>query len=192
MTKILTVENQSYDLDMVPEEIEDIRYCVLDYSNPKEADYIFVPLVFLESFNAPAAILQVGQYQVKVPLDWSLIVCDPMVGDPEVLPVTSLNDRGFKAFVFNPLTGFLPPNKQGLRLAISASATYRFLLPLSPFKVNFLHFGLVPCINPPKSAKGLRCPKFSTVPGTKPLKSPNAAPVILDINGIVPVGILFT
>ena len=42
MTKILTVENQSYDLDMVPEEIEDIRYCVLDYSNPKEADYIFV------------------------------------------------------------------------------------------------------------------------------------------------------
>ena len=36
MTKILTVENQSYDLDMVPEEIEDIRYCVLEYSNPKE------------------------------------------------------------------------------------------------------------------------------------------------------------
>ena len=108
MTKILTVENQSYDLDMVPEEIEDIRYCVLDYSNPKEADYIFVPLVFLESFSSPAAVLQVGQYQVKVPLDWSLIVCDPMVGDPEVLPVTSLNDRGFKAFVFNPLTGFLP------------------------------------------------------------------------------------
>ena len=108
MTKILTVENQAYDLDMVPEEIEDIRYCVLDYSNPKEADYIFVPLVFLESFSSPAAVLQVGQNQVKVPLDWSLIVCDPMVGDPEVLPVTSLNDRGFKAFVFNPLTGFLP------------------------------------------------------------------------------------
>ena len=108
MTKILTVENQSYDLDMVPEEIEDIRYCVLDYSNPKEADYIFVPLVFLESFNSPAAVLQVGENQVKVPLDWSLVVCDPSVGDPEVLPVTSLNDRGFKAFVFNPLTGFLP------------------------------------------------------------------------------------
>ena len=42
MTKILTVENQSYNLDMVPEEIEDIRYCVLDYSDPKNADYIFV------------------------------------------------------------------------------------------------------------------------------------------------------
>ena len=57
MTKILTVENQSYNLDMVQEEIVDIRYCVLDFRNPKEADYIFVPLVFLESFNAPAADL---------------------------------------------------------------------------------------------------------------------------------------
>ena len=99
MTKILTVENQSYDLDMVPEEIEDIRYCVLDYSNPKEADYIFVPLVFLESFSSPAAVLQVGQNQVKVPLDWSLIVCDPTVGDPEVLPVTSLNDKENELFI---------------------------------------------------------------------------------------------
>ena len=112
MTKILTVENQTYDLDFVPEEIEDIRYCVLDYSNPKEADYIFVPLVFLESFNSPAAVLKIGQRQVRVPLDWSLIVCDPSIGDPEVLPVTSLNDRGFAAFVFNPITGFLPSFEQ--------------------------------------------------------------------------------
>ena len=108
MTKILTVDNTSYNLDMVPEEIGDIRYCVLDYSNPKDADYIFVPLVFLESFNAPAAILKIGDKNVKIPLDWSLITCDPMIGEPEVLPVTSLNDRGFKAFVFNPITGFLP------------------------------------------------------------------------------------
>lgn len=108
MTKILTVENQTYDLDFVPEEIEDIRYCVLDYSDAKNADYIFVPLVFLESFNAPAAVLKIGNRQVKIPLDWSLITCDPMIGEPEVLPVTSLNDRGFKAFVFNPITGFLP------------------------------------------------------------------------------------
>ena len=108
MTKILTVENECYDLDFVPEEVDDIRYCVLDYSDSKNADYIFVPLVFLESFNSPAAVLKIGDGTVKVPLDWSIIVCDPTVGDPEVLPVTSLNDRGFKAFVFNPITGFIP------------------------------------------------------------------------------------
>ena len=47
-----------------------------------------------------------------MPLDWSLIVCDPNIGEPEVLPVTSLNDRGFAAFVFNPITGFLPSFEQ--------------------------------------------------------------------------------
>ena len=106
--KILTVENQSYDLDYVPEEIDDIRYCVLDYSNKNEADYFFVPLVFLEIFNAPAAVLKIGNNMVKMPLDWSLIICEPDVGDPEVVPITSLNDRGFHAFTFNPITGFLP------------------------------------------------------------------------------------
>jgi hypothetical protein len=106
--KILTVENQSYDLDFVPEEIDDIRYCVLDYSDKNNADYIFVPLVFLESFSSPAAVLSIGNKSIKVPLDWSIVCCDPTVGDPEILPVTSLNDRGFKAFVFNPITGFIP------------------------------------------------------------------------------------
>jgi hypothetical protein len=106
--KILTVENQSYDLNYVPEEIEDIRYCVLDYSDKDNADYIFVPLVFLESFSSPAAVLKIGKNLVKIPLDWSVVVCDPSVGDPEILPITSLNDRGFKGFVFNPITGFMP------------------------------------------------------------------------------------
>lgn len=106
--KILTVENSVYDLDYVPEEIEDIRYCVFDVTDKDNADYIFVPLVFLESFNSPAAVLKIGKCTISVPLDWSLIVCDPTVGDPEVLPITSLNDRGFKAFVFNPISGFIP------------------------------------------------------------------------------------
>jgi hypothetical protein len=106
--KILTVENQSYELDFVPEEIEDVRYGVLDYSNKNDADYFFVPLVFLEIFNAPAAVLRIGNHMVKMPLDWSLIICEPDVGEPEVVPITSLNDRGFHAFTFNPITGFLP------------------------------------------------------------------------------------
>jgi hypothetical protein len=108
MTKVLTVDNESYDLDFVPTEIEDIRYCVLDYSDRDNADYIFIPLVFLESFHSPAAVLKIGDCVTRVPLDWSMVVCDPGIGDPEVLPVESLNDRGFKGFVFNPITGFMP------------------------------------------------------------------------------------
>jgi len=106
--KILTSENISYEMEYVPEEIDDIRYCVLDYSNKNDADYFFVPLVFLEIFNAPAAVLKIGEHLVKMPLDWSLIICEPDAGEPEIVPITSLNDRGFHAFTFNPISSIIP------------------------------------------------------------------------------------
>ena len=51
--KILTVDNKTYELDDIPEVVDDLRYGVLDYSNPKNVDYYFIPLVFLESFYSP-------------------------------------------------------------------------------------------------------------------------------------------
>jgi hypothetical protein len=36
------------------------------------------------------------------------LIGEPDVGDLEMLPLTSINDRGFKAFQFNPLTSFRP------------------------------------------------------------------------------------
>jgi len=98
----------SYDLDKVPEAIEDIRYCVFDYSDPKNPDYFFIPLIFLESFYAPAVVLQIGEYKVQMPLDWSILVCDEDYSDLEVMPLTSLNDRGFHTMVFNPLKHMVP------------------------------------------------------------------------------------
>ena len=69
--KILTLDNLPYELDTVPEEIDDIRYSVLDYSTPEDVDYIFMPLVFLESFNAPAAAIRIGPHQLNITFDWS-------------------------------------------------------------------------------------------------------------------------
>ena len=106
--KILTSENQTYNLDLVPDEIDDVRYCVLDYSDKANPDYFFMPLVFLEIFNAPAAVLKIGEHTLKVPIDWSLIICDSQIGEPEILPITSLNDRGFTAFTLNPISSYMP------------------------------------------------------------------------------------
>ena len=106
--KILTVDNNTYELDDIPDTIEDLRYSILDYSNPSHIDYYFIPLVFLESFYAPAAVLKIGEYQITMPLDWSVVICDPSVGDPEVVSLMSLNDRGFSVFAFNPITGYTP------------------------------------------------------------------------------------
>ena len=107
--KILTLENKTYILEKIPEFVDDkLRFAVLDNSNPEDPDYFFIPLIFLESFNAPAAVLQIGKYKIKMPLDWKMIIGDPEQGELHVLPLTSLNDRGFNAFMFNPITDSKP------------------------------------------------------------------------------------
>jgi hypothetical protein len=104
---ILTVDNNSYDLDRLPTEVDnDLRYSVLDYSTPQDVDYLFIPLVFLESFSCPAAVLRIGEHEIKMPLDWSLVIGEADHGEPEVVSIMSLNDRGFSAFEFNPVNGY--------------------------------------------------------------------------------------
>lgn len=106
--KILTLNNRPFDLNELPEEVDDdMRFSVLDNSTPSEPDFFFMPLIFLESFNSPAILLNIGGYQVQMPLDWCMVVGDKECGlDPEVLPLTSINERGFDALVFNPINGF--------------------------------------------------------------------------------------
>ena len=106
--RILTLENKCFHLDKLPEEIdEDIRFSVLDNSDPKEPDFFFIPLIFLESFSAPAMVLNINGHEITMPVDWHIAVGDSEAGcDLEILPLTSINDRGFEAFLFNPLSGY--------------------------------------------------------------------------------------
>ena len=107
--RILTLDNTSYHLNNLPEEIEDdFRFSVLDNSDPQDPDFFFIPLIFLESFNAPAAVLQIGDYKLKMPLDWKMLIGEAGQQEMHVLPITSLNDRGFDAFTFNPLESVKP------------------------------------------------------------------------------------
>jgi hypothetical protein len=107
--QILTLDNKIFHLNDLPDELEeDLRFAVLDNSDPQNPDHFFIPLIFLESFTAPAAVLQVGPYTVNMPLDWCTIVGDPEGPDMEIMPLTSLNDRGFRTFSFNPLGSFRP------------------------------------------------------------------------------------
>lgn len=112
--RILTAENKSFELDNTPEEVEDLRFCILDNNNPKNPDYFFMPLIFLESFNAPALACKFNDTIINIPVastgskEWQILIGEPEVSDLELIPVTSVNDRGFKAFAFNPITSFRP------------------------------------------------------------------------------------
>lgn len=106
--QILTLDNTLYELNSLPDEIDDLRFAIFDNSDPNESDHYFIPLIFLESFTSPALVLQVGNYTLKMPLDWQVLIGEPDLGDLELLPLTSINDRGFKVFQFNPLSSFRP------------------------------------------------------------------------------------
>ena len=68
--KILTNENVMFDMSTLPEEIDDdLRFCVLDYSNQAEVDFLFPPLYYVDHFSRPAADLKIGNFKTQVPLD---------------------------------------------------------------------------------------------------------------------------
>jgi hypothetical protein len=107
--QILTLENKTYDLNHLPEKMEDdIRFAVLDNNTPAEPDFFYVPLIFLESFNSPAIVLNINGKEISMPVDWNIVVgCQDSGMDLEVIPLTSISDRGFDVFMFNPLTSFV-------------------------------------------------------------------------------------
>jgi hypothetical protein len=106
--KILTLDDECFLLNNLPDQLEDdVRFAVLDNSDPKDPDFFFPPLIFLESFSSPAMVLEIGGKEITMPLDWNIAVGDSHCGnDLEILPLTSLNDRGFEAFLYNPLSGY--------------------------------------------------------------------------------------
>lgn len=105
--RIHTLDDKSFELNALPEEIDDMRFAILDNSNPDEPDFQYIPLIFLESFTSPALVLRIGKHKIKMPVDWQIIIGEDEVGDLEALPLTSINDRDFKAFQFNSLSGYM-------------------------------------------------------------------------------------
>lgn len=106
--KILNLSNIPYNLELMPDEVDDVRFAILDNSTPATPDYFFIPLIFLESFNCPALVLQIANKTIKMPIDWQILIGEQEHGDLEALALSSLNDRGFNAFEFNPLSSSCP------------------------------------------------------------------------------------
>jgi len=105
---ILTLENTAFPLNEIPDDVDDLRFAILDNSDAKNPDYFFVPLIFLESFSSPALVLDIGGHKIKMPKDWQVVIGEAEIGDLEVFPLIHLNDRGFSAFTFNPLENQKP------------------------------------------------------------------------------------
>lgn len=107
--RILTLEDSSYEMNEMPDEVEDdLRFAIFDNSNPLNADYFFIPLVFIEIFNSPAIVLEIQNKLIRLPIDWKILTGEKEYGDLEMINLSSLNMRGFSAFSFNPLSSYRP------------------------------------------------------------------------------------
>ena len=105
---ILLPENRSFDTAKIPEEGSEIYYCVFDYGNLDEVDYQFLPMVFIEDFAKACVELRIGKHLIQVPLPWSILISEQEFGDVELMPIIEFHGRDFDAFVFNPVSGFMP------------------------------------------------------------------------------------
>lgn len=114
MIEILSVENKSYSMNDIPEDVDDnLQFGIIDYTDNENIDYQFIPLLFMETFNMTAIELMIDdKYTVKVPADWSIIIGDKFSGELEVLEAKKMTNRSFDAFVFNPISGFYPKFKK--------------------------------------------------------------------------------
>lgn len=107
--RVLTPDNTTFDIDDLPEVVsDDVRYCVLDYSDPDDVDFYFIPLFFLDTATKPSATLKIGKYRIQMPLDWSVVIADKHQGTLEIIALQQLNDRDFDVFCFNPVNGYSP------------------------------------------------------------------------------------
>ena len=60
--RILTLDDQSFDLDHLPEEVDDMRFAILDNSTPADPDYHYIPLIFLLPMrNTNAGLLKLSK-----------------------------------------------------------------------------------------------------------------------------------
>ena len=162
--RLLTVENKTFHMNELPEEVDDIRYCVLDYSNQDEVDYFFIPLIFLESFSTPAVELKVGELTIQMPMDWSVVIGDPTIGNVEVIPLDKLNARPFSVFAINPLKSYMPTY-----YPIEINNVFPDIKWYFP-KLKFGHLLAIPLSDKPES----ECAFF--------LKEVNKIPDVLDIS----------
>ena len=106
--KILTLDNISFSLNNLPDIVEDdVRFAILDNSDTKNPDFYFPSLVFLESFNCSAFVLDIGGNEVIMPTEWSILIGDSQSGEDLIVkPLVDVDKRNYEAFLFNPLKSF--------------------------------------------------------------------------------------
>lgn len=101
---VLTEDNKPVNVTTVSGG--EVHFGVLDFSKPKTPDYMWKPLVFIDTFVAPGVDLEIGDFRVTLPFRWSI-----MIGHGDQVDLISIEDligNTHNIFAFNPMTSYMP------------------------------------------------------------------------------------
>lgn len=112
---ILNENNIPTDLNLIPDQC-DMNFWVFDNSTGAK-DYFCIPLIMIESFYSPTVKLRLTvdnskyhptEYFINVPIDYQILIGEPICSNLEINPISNLSGRHFKAFSINPTSSFRP------------------------------------------------------------------------------------
>lgn len=172
--RLLKADNTTIDMNIIPDKIEDLSFCILDYSNQANIDYYFYPLIYMETFYADALSIRIGKHIIQMPLSWSIVIGDKNTGEMEILEFKDIRSRPLNAFTFNPLSDFMPsfPDIE----VVDYFSDIKFYFP----KLKTGHLLAVPLYDryvSKKDEKGPPCALF--------VRETNKLPDVLDITKIL-------
>jgi len=96
---ILDNNNESFILDSIHVPVLADHFWVLDLSI---LDYTLSPLLVLEELIAPSIELRVGNFNFVLPANWNMLVVDDDTMQLDVVSISELAGREFKALVYGP------------------------------------------------------------------------------------------
>lgn len=102
---VLTADNDARNTDDIQVR-EEVHYSVLKMQDPSAIDFYMDVVEYLNEFASAAITLRIGEYEIVMPLHWSLLCTD--MEYVHSIPLCDLGGRRFPAFCLNPIDGFMP------------------------------------------------------------------------------------
>lgn len=91
--------NETVILDDLCSPITSEFFWVLDLAN---LDFGLAPLSILEETTSPTITIAVGMTTIEVPANWNILILDDHAGDIDIIPVSWIGHKSFKAFSYGP------------------------------------------------------------------------------------------
>lgn len=102
---ILTAENTVLDTRTMKVG-DEVHHGVLSFQDHQNPDFYFNVVEFLEEFSSASITLRIGEYEVVMPLHWSILCTD--LEYLQSIPLWEVGGKHFPVFCLNPIDGYQP------------------------------------------------------------------------------------